>query len=312
MRKAFSILVLVLCCLLSATFVVASARILPHAVIYDSEGWESMFFGLMVCPPLAGGTLFLGILPSALMFWKGGRRTIDCISLWVSGTTLALIGLALLLLEPSRQAICFRQSDVLWTLGFFLVPVGVAILFTLVLALGTLAVRGLRRSSQVGRARIVCTSILGGAIAALCALVVLIVIRSRLAHLDDFRREVELGTTARMQGRLEEAVAHYRVALAAQPNNAELHYYMGRALAEECRFDAAVAEYRQALSLKPDYAEAYYRLGLVLAATGRRAETVAAFRKAVMLQPDFPMASRGLRWAENWAKESNSPKGPRP
>ncbi len=98
----------------------------------------------------------------------------------------------------------------------------------------------------------------------------------------------------------------------AQPNNAEVHCYLGRALAEERRFDAAAAEYRQALLIKPDYAEAYYRLGLVLAATGQRAETVAAFRKAVMLKPDFPEARKQLRWAESWAQESNSPKGPRP
>jgi tetratricopeptide (TPR) repeat protein len=246
------------------------------------------------------------------MFWKGGRRTIDCMSLWVSGTTLALIALTLLLVEPLRQAICFRQSDVLWSLGLFLVPIGVAILFALVSALGTLAARGLRRSSQVGRARIVRTSLLSGAIGALCALVVLIVIRSHFVQLDDFRKHVELGTTARLQGRLDEAVAHYRIALAVQPNNAEVHYDLGRALAEARRFDAAVAEYRQALSIKPDYAEAYYRLGVVLAATGRRAETVAAFRKAVMLKPDFPEARRQLVWAENWARESNSPKAPRP
>jgi hypothetical protein len=118
MRKAFSILVLVVCCLLTATFLVASARILPHAVTYDSEGWESMFFGLMVCWPLAGATLLLGILPSALMFWKGGRRTIDCISLCLSGTTLALIGLALLLLEPLRKALILETVQFLS--GYFL------------------------------------------------------------------------------------------------------------------------------------------------------------------------------------------------
>ena len=154
MRKACSNLVLILCCLLGATFLVASAVILPHAVTHDSEGWESMIFKLMVCWPLAGATLLLGIAPSALMFWRGGRRTIDCISLWVSGTTLVFTMLALLLVQPLRRAIIFRQSDELWSLRFFLIPAGAAILFALAVALGSCAIRGLRRSSQAGRARI--------------------------------------------------------------------------------------------------------------------------------------------------------------
>ena len=234
------------------------------------------------------------------MFWRGGRRTIDCISLWVSGTTLVFTMLALLLVQPLRRAIIFRQSDELWSLRFFLIPAGAAILFALAVALGSCAIRGLRRSSQAGRARIARMSLCAGGIGALCALAVLIVIRWQP---DDFCKQVELGTTARLQGRLDQAVAHYRAALRVQPNNAEVRYDLGGALAEQRQFDAAVAEYRKALSLKPDYAEAYYRLGLAMVATGKHAEAVAAFRKAVMLKPDFPMALRQLQWAENRAKE---------
>jgi Flp pilus assembly protein TadD len=154
------------------------------------------------------------------------------------------------------------------------------------------------------------TSLLGGAIAALCALVLLIVIRSHLAKLDDYRRHVELGTTARLQGRLDDAIAHCHAALQVQPNNAEVRYNLGRALAEDRQFDAAAVQYHKAISLKPDYAEAYYRLGLVLAATGQRAEAVTAFRKAVALKPDFPQAIGQLRWAENQAKEPDNPNKP--
>jgi predicted O-linked N-acetylglucosamine transferase (SPINDLY family) len=65
-------------------------------------------------------------------------------------------------------------------------------------------------------------------------------------------------------GWLDEAIAAFRQLLAVQPNFAEAHNSLGRALAEQGRLDEALAAYRRTLQIRPDYAEAHGNLLLSL------------------------------------------------
>jgi len=68
------------------------------------------------------------------------------------------------------------------------------------------------------------------------------------------------------------AAARSRDAIAQQPDNAELHFQLGNALALQGAGEEAIAAYRQAVALSPDFAEAHFRLGSLLSENGRIAE----------------------------------------
>ena len=94
-----------------------------------------------------------------------------------------------------------------------------------------------------------------------------------------------LGSTLQNQGKLEEAIACYRQALALDPNFANAHFNLGTALQRLGQQDQAAACYREALRLAPDYAEAHSNLGLVLQELGRLEEAATFHRRAAELKP---------------------------
>jgi hypothetical protein len=78
------------------------------------------------------------------------------------------------------------------------------------------------------------------------------------------RAHSNLGNTLQALGRLDEARAIYKQAIALKPDYAEAYSNLGSTLQELGRLDEAEASVRQAIALKPDYAEARYNLGTCL------------------------------------------------
>jgi predicted O-linked N-acetylglucosamine transferase (SPINDLY family) len=72
-----------------------------------------------------------------------------------------------------------------------------------------------------------------------------------------------------------------------KPDYAEAHYNLGITLKELGRLDEAEASYKQAIALKPDYAEAHSNLGNTLQALGRLDEAEASYNQAIELKIDF-------------------------
>jgi protein O-GlcNAc transferase len=133
-------------------------------------------------------------------------------------------------------------------------------------------------------------------------------------------------------GRLVEAEAHYRHALAAQPAHPDaLHllgliaqqvrrydlavqlirqaternphpaYFsnLGAALNDQGKREEAIAAYRQAISTKSDFAEAYSNLGNSLNEQGKVDEAITAYRQAISIRPDFTQAHSNLLFCLN-------------
>jgi tetratricopeptide (TPR) repeat protein len=69
---------------------------------------------------------------------------------------------------------------------------------------------------------------------------------------------------------------------------------LGTALQDDKRYDEAMTHYRRAIALRGDYAPAYSNMGTALRASGRLDEAVAAYEHALALQPDFPDAHYNL------------------
>lgn len=103
-----------------------------------------------------------------------------------------------------------------------------------------------------------------------------------------------LGVLAHQAGRYEEALERIDRATATNPNHAGRHNHAGLALLALGRHDAAIARFRRALRLRPDYAEAHNNLGTALGQVSRSADAIASFREALRLAPAFASASLNL------------------
>jgi tetratricopeptide (TPR) repeat protein len=78
----------------------------------------------------------------------------------------------------------------------------------------------------------------------------------------------------RQGGRLDEAIAELRRALALNDRYAEGLFSLGKALASRSEVDEAATYYEKAIELRPAWAEAHCNLGLVYRSQGRFAEAV--------------------------------------
>jgi tetratricopeptide (TPR) repeat protein len=61
----------------------------------------------------------------------------------------------------------------------------------------------------------------------------------------------------------------------------------GRALISQGKYDEAIQAYDIAIQLRPDYAEAYYSKGVALDSQGKYDEAIQDFDKVIQLEPDF-------------------------
>ena len=103
-----------------------------------------------------------------------------------------------------------------------------------------------------------------------------------------------MGTALRAQGRHEEAVHAYEQALKLQPDFAGAHYNLANLLLDAGNPAAAATEFRRALQSEPASAEVHSNLGIALAASGHGDEAISEFRRAIALDPNAAKAHRNL------------------
>jgi tetratricopeptide (TPR) repeat protein len=103
-----------------------------------------------------------------------------------------------------------------------------------------------------------------------------------------------LGIVLGEQGEADQAIDHYKRAVALRPDYAEAHYNLGRLLAEQSQFDDAIAHYERAAAINPADAEAQNNLGVTLFGIGRADDAVAHYQKALEIRPDYAEASCNL------------------
>ena len=112
-------------------------------------------------------------------------------------------------------------------------------------------------------------------------------------------------------GERENAIAHYREAIAAGPRggaagkeDAAAYNNLGRLLAQQGKSDEAIAAYAAGLQLRPDEPILHINLGYELAKLGRFEEAVTHYETAIRLKPDLALAHVNLAVAlealEKW------------
>lgn len=111
---------------------------------------------------------------------------------------------------------------------------------------------------------------------------------------EDVEAQNNLANAFRLAGRLDEAVARYRRALASRPNYAEAHNNLGTAQRSLGQLDAAIVSFHRALAIKPDFADALANLGNALKDQGQFDAAVISLRRAIELKPNHAKAHCGL------------------
>ena len=103
-----------------------------------------------------------------------------------------------------------------------------------------------------------------------------------------------LGIVLSEQGEADQAIDHYRRAVALRPDYAEAHYNLGRLLVEHGQLNDAIAHYERAAAINPADAEAQNNLGVTLFGIGRADDAIAHYQKALEIRPDYAEASCNL------------------
>jgi tetratricopeptide (TPR) repeat protein len=102
---------------------------------------------------------------------------------------------------------------------------------------------------------------------------------------DDALAHSNLGTALRSLGRTEQALAHFRRAIALDPRLGQAHSNLGQFLLDLGRGAEALPHCREAVALQPNVAETHNNLGNVHRAAGRFAEARACYFEALRLNP---------------------------
>jgi Flp pilus assembly protein TadD len=99
-----------------------------------------------------------------------------------------------------------------------------------------------------------------------------------------------------MQGEIDEAVGHFRQALAIDPQLTSAHYNLGVSLQKLGKPDEAIEHYRQVLQSVPSSIEARYSMATALAAIGDYNEALENLRSVLQHRPDAPNALNAMAW----------------
>jgi protein O-mannosyl-transferase len=103
-----------------------------------------------------------------------------------------------------------------------------------------------------------------------------------------------LGIVLAEQRQTDQAIDHYRRAVALRSNYAEAHYNLGRLLVEEGQFNDAIAHYERTAAINPADAEAQNNLAVTLFGIGRADDAIRHYQKALEIRPDYAEASCNL------------------
>jgi tetratricopeptide (TPR) repeat protein len=110
-----------------------------------------------------------------------------------------------------------------------------------------------------------------------------------------------IGNIFMSQGRLKEAVKHFRAAMLHKPDLTEAYYNCGLALGKLNRLAEAIMYHHEALRIRPSYSKAaamlvtiHNNLGIESAKAGRLDESVQHFKSAIKISPTDLNAGKNL------------------
>jgi tetratricopeptide (TPR) repeat protein len=103
-----------------------------------------------------------------------------------------------------------------------------------------------------------------------------------------------LGVVAAQTGRTDEAIATLERALQLRPNSADALVNLGVAMNKAGRYTDAAAAYQRAIQINPKLSDAHSNLGNALRSAGRLNDAIRAYVAAIELEPTHANAQSGL------------------
>jgi len=103
-----------------------------------------------------------------------------------------------------------------------------------------------------------------------------------------------IGVAYFSQGRFDEAVKEYQIALEINPASHGAHNNMGMVYMKKGMMDEAITEFKETIKIRPTYAIAFHNLGLAYKKNGLLDEAEESFKNALRLKPFFPNAHNSM------------------
>jgi protein O-mannosyl-transferase len=98
------------------------------------------------------------------------------------------------------------------------------------------------------------------------------------------------------QGKIDEAIEHYRRAIATRSGNSGAQHGLAAALEQQHKVDEAIEHYEKALELQPDNVEASNALALLLVHRGDYAEAIRWWENTLRYESEDGNAANNLAW----------------
>lgn len=111
---------------------------------------------------------------------------------------------------------------------------------------------------------------------------------------DSFKAHNNLGNIYRDAGRLDEAIAEFKHALALYDDYMDAHNNLGVTYRKKGMLDEAMLEYQKALRLNPRYPYAHNNLGVLYAKSNLLDLAITEFNNAISNKPDYSDAHNNL------------------
>jgi protein O-mannosyl-transferase len=99
-----------------------------------------------------------------------------------------------------------------------------------------------------------------------------------------------------VRGQTDDAITHYRHALALRDGNAAAHSGLALALSRQRKIDEAIEHWQRSLEIQPDNTDARNYLGAALAGIGRTREAIEQWQQTLAFDPDNGNATNNLGW----------------
>jgi tetratricopeptide (TPR) repeat protein len=240
--------------------------------IIKPPGWEIAAAVLAILATTAATLLLARRKPYLPVGW-----------LWFLGTLVPMIGLV----QVGQQSMADR---------YMYVPL---IGLTIVVAWGVPDAIGRWRGSRAALAAAACAALIAMTLVTARQIAYWGDERALFQHAIDVTHEnyvahTNVGVALHVEGKINEAMSHYREAERLRPNYEVVQYNLGLALAQQGLRDSAEVHLREALRLRPNYPDARNDLGILLAMENRLPEAETQFREALRGEPFHVSATYNL------------------